>query len=119
LKGLFSVFVRESRPKGKGKIKEYNVGTGLGKNAAINLGAKYTDITSSRTFRIVPSGKGYAPDVGLSDTAYKFRSRIGKSKLHPTSFIEKSKFAIDTGGERKGITIKGLLANRKNKLWRL
>jgi hypothetical protein len=120
LKGLFDVLVRESRPKGKRKIKEYKVGSGLPRFKAINLGAHYTDITSSRTFRLVPKGKGYAPDVGLSGEAlYKFRGRKGKSKLNPTSFVEKSAYAIDTSGERKGITIKGLLAKRKKNNWRL
>jgi len=47
----------------------------------------------------------------------KFRSPAKRSKLFKTSFVEKSKYAIDTIGEKKGITYKGILANlRKSKL---
>ena len=118
---LFKVYVRESKPKGKAKIKEYLVNKKpLSRNAAINLGARYTDETTSRTFRIVRAGKGNVIDEPLSFNYFKFRGRKGRSKLNPTSFVEKSKYAIDTPGEHQGITVKGLLANkRKNSMWRL
>ena len=40
------------------------------------------------------------PDFRLKD---KFRGRRGKTKLPPRTFVEKSRFAIDTQGEKLGI----------------
>ena len=42
----------------------------------------------------------------------KFRGRIGKSKLPPKVFVEKSKFAIDSPGERLGIPFNPLRIQR-------
>ena len=75
----------------------------LPRNKAINLGARIADNTTSRTFRIKPSGKTIIKDSLEVRLENKFRGRIGKSKLPPMVFVEKSKFAIDTTGERLGI----------------
>ena len=75
----------------------------LPRNKAINLGARITDNTTSRTFRIERSGKTTIKDDPEIRLKNKFRGRFGKSKLPSDSFVEFSKFAIDKIPERLGI----------------
>lgn len=75
----------------------------LPRQRAINLGARIADNTTARTFRIKRRGTTKLSDTGRFPLKDKFRGRIGKSKLPPKVFVEKSKFAIDSPGERLGI----------------
>lgn len=104
-KGLdlaFDVFVRE-----KGKLVKVNKRPQSLLNAK-NLGADYTDNTPTRTFKIIP----IKARPQSAETSYQFDPR--KYKQKGGAFIESSRFAINTGGELKGITLKGLSA-KKNK----
>ena len=75
------------------------------------MGAHYADRTSARTFQIRPKGTTKLRDAAELSREAKFRSKKPRSKIggNPT-WIEKSKYLIDTRGEREGITVKGLLA---------
>jgi len=82
---------------------------------ARGLGAKYADETVSRSFRVVKSKKPMKPNPRLdfewSRRQHKFRPKIikGKKRTIPP-YIEKTDYAIDSPGELKGITVKGLKA---------
>ena len=85
----------------------------LPKQRAINLGAATADTFKQRTFRIKRSGTtplAETPKFPLKD---KFRGRIGKSKLPPKVFVEKTKFAIDHFQEKLAIPFRGLAAIRQ------
>lgn len=106
---VYDVYVRESKPKGKSRIIETKVNEEpLARNAAINKGVYYTDNTSARTFRIVPRGTKETSDEPMQVGMYKFRPRKTKSKIRPKVWIEKSTYLIDTPGEQREITAKGL-----------
>lgn len=97
-KGFFSVEVRRG-----GVFK--TVGRGLRKEQAVRLGEKITGGTAARTYRIktgerivgVKAGRGFY---------------LGKGG----SVIEKSQSAINTGGELKEISFKGVLTQKRKKL---
>ena len=84
----------------------------LPRQRAINLGARIADNTTARTFRIKRKGTTTLSDTGRFPLKDKFRGRIGKSKLPPKVFVEKSKFAIDSPGERLGIPFNPLRLQR-------
>ncbi len=100
-KPAFTTEVREGERKGD-KFFRVRKQT-LPRQRAINLGARIADNTTARTFRIKRKGKTTLPDTKRFPLKDKFRGRIGKSKLPPKVFVEKSKFAIDSPGERLGI----------------
>jgi ADP-ribose pyrophosphatase YjhB (NUDIX family) len=122
----YNVEVREIKRRNgkvieKGFIK-VNTKT-LTKSDALALGARAVDNSAARTFKIVKTNK--TPKQGSSDSYFnfnrgKFRGKIRKGrqvqgKGEPT-YIEKSKFAIDTQGEIKQITVKGWKAQRKKNI---
>ncbi|MCH8329632.1 MAG: hypothetical protein IIB81_04540, partial [Nanoarchaeota archaeon] len=82
---------------------------------AKNIGANIVDNSSAASFRIKKSIQpmGFGIDDPFFNLERKFRSPKTKSKLPPKQFIEKRRFRIDTPGELKGITAKGLIAKRK------
>lgn len=101
--------------KEKGKYKKVTEKP-LIKQQALGKGAYYADNTPVRTFYIKPAKK--AATIG-SEPRYmgtwmvnkpKFRKPIrkGKESKKDTRWIEKTKYNIDTPGELKGITVKGL-----------
>ena len=100
-KPAFTTEVREGERKGDKFIRVRK--RVLPKQRAINLGARVADNTTARTFRIKRRGTTTLPDTNRFPLKDKFRGRIGKSKLPPKVFVEKSKFAIDSPGERLGI----------------
>ena len=90
---------------------------------ALSRGARKVADTPARTFKIkpatlIPKRKDEEDDFFLK-TRRKFRDfriKSGKPvKLKEGKFIEKAKFAIETPGELKGITFKGLEALKKKK----
>lgn len=108
---VFNVLVREARPKGKARISEVRVNEKpIPYNKALNVADRYVDETSARTFRLVKVGRKEVVDDSLFFDEYKYRRAKGASKINPKSFIEKSLYAIDSEGERRSITAKGLKA---------
>ena len=84
---------------------------------ALKLGADITDNSSARSFKIKPTTGKVTNYYPYQPQLIKFYqpSKTGKPKL-TTAFIEKTKYLIDTQGERQQITAKGIIANRrKNK----
>jgi hypothetical protein len=95
--------------KVRGEWKEAAV---LPKFKAISLGKKITGATPARSFRLIPRGVTREADIPRQPDLSKYYRKDGK-------FIEKTKYAIDEPGEFRGITMKGLAAQRKNYLKRL
>lgn len=101
----FDVFVRESRPKsGKNTKHDYKLDRQpLPYNKAFNLGENVADNSDIRSFYLKPNGSTTQADDPIKNNLFKFRkSKSGKY------FTEKSKYAIDSPGEREDITAKGL-----------
>jgi len=104
-KRAFSVQVKT---KGKWKTIAASLPEGLAKLTGI----KATASTAARTFKLTPSGKTTRPDIPFIPSLTKYRRKKGKSKLPETAYIEKTRFAIDTPGELKEITMKGIKAKK-------
>ncbi len=100
-KPSFTTEVREGERKGDKFIRVRK--RTLPRQRAINLGARIADNTTARTFQIKRKGTTTLQDTNRFPLKDKFRGRIGKSKLPPKVFVEKSRFAIDSPGERLGI----------------
>ena len=100
-KPAFRIEVREGLTKADKFIRV--PGFPLPRQSAINKGARIVDRTTARSFRIKPKGKTRLPDDRSFPLMNKFRARRGKTRLPPKTFVELSKFAIDSGGERAGI----------------
>ncbi|MCH8003883.1 MAG: hypothetical protein IH934_04615 [Nanoarchaeota archaeon] len=100
-KRAFEVQVREGERK-----RDRFIPTGgktLPRLKAINRGARITDQTTAASFRIKRKGTTTQADDLKFFLERKFRARRGKTKLPPRTFVEKSKFRIDSFGERLGI----------------
>lgn len=96
LQELFDVEVRK-----KGKFVK--IGSRLPKGLAKLTGKSFTDKTIARTFRLTPVGFGRAKDVALPKLD-QYRLPKGRSSLRgPLTFVEKSKFAIDTPSEKSAL----------------
>jgi hypothetical protein len=100
---IFGAFKVEVKRKGKFRT----LATGLTKGEALRFGQRYTDITTSRSFKITPFGTTRRQKNGFVDLL-----RYRQSKKTPNVFIEKTKFAISTGGE------KGELKRAKYNIWK-
>ncbi len=94
--------------KAKGKFKKARKKP-LPRNLALAQGARITDNTTSRTFRIKKSKK----KTKVRDIKQPRLRKFRKGKTRDT-FIEKTAFAIDSRGERAGIPFKGLATLRKH-----
>ena len=108
----FNVFARE-----KGQLVKLNTEPLL-RTRAKNLGADIVDHSASASFilkKTTGKVKSFIDDPFFF-SAGKFRSPATKSKLPPKTFIERNMFRIDTAGELKGITAKGLLAQRRKRI---
>lgn len=113
---VFNVLVREAKPKGKARISEVRVNEKpIPYNKALNVADRYVDETSARTFRLVKVGRKEVVDDSLFFDEYKYRRAKGASKINPKSYIEKSLYAIDSAGERREISARGLLAQEKKR----
>lgn len=84
-------------------------------------GAIVTDETVSRTFKVKPSKKPAVPAPTLNFAwtihKHKFRKPVRKGTVIRESpkWIEKTKYAIDTPGEFRGITVEGWKALEKKR----
>ena len=113
-KGKFDTFVKE-----KGKYKKVNIKPHT-RRSAEGFGMYVADNTPSKSFFIKPStAKGKASrDFEGRRTSLQGKFRQKKRKGQPIApigrpYIEKDRFGIDTVGEIQGISIKGLLAQRR------
>ena len=109
----YDVFIRTGKPVG-GRVSEIKANTrSLPKNKASNLGSDIVDKSTARSFRIEKSSRTSLKDDKTFKLEDKFRRPKGKSQLKKSFLVEKSKNAIDSAGERRGITAKGLIESRR------
>lgn len=97
----------------KGKFKKIDLGgRSLERKAALALGASKVERSALRTFKLVPSKAPVerSPLAAGAFTPGRFREPKGRSAKDRDIFVEKSKFAINTAGERIEITEKGINA---------
>lgn len=78
---------------------------GVPKNVAINVGSRFVGETPARSFKIVKVGLTRKQDVPIRAPMYKFREPVslGKVSREGFKFVEKSKYAIESPGEKEGI----------------
>lgn len=103
-KQAYNVLIKE-----KGKFLKANTKP-LPRNKALNLGADIVDNSSAATFSIRKTSK----KTRLIDDLNVARLNKFRQKGINT-FIERNRNRIDTFGERRGITAKGLLALRRRR----
>ena len=109
LDGPFNIIARS-----RGKQVKLNTFPLTGAQA-LGLGGNKVDNRAIRSFAIVKTtGKTRKIKVPRFK-ARKFRRPIGNTKLQRFFLVEKVKFAIDTRGEKREITLKGIRAARKKK----
>lgn len=109
LKGPFNIIVRR---RGKRvKINKFP----LSGRQALAFGGNFADNNAVRSFAIVKT-KGKIRKVKFpAFKIKKFRRPKGNTKLQKFFLVEKTRFAIDTKGEKRQITAKGLAALRRRK----
>lgn len=90
--------------KVKGKFRDASA-VPLPRNKAINLGARVVDRTTSRSFRVVRRGQTEVTD----DVGFRLKRKFRKKD---STFIERSRHAIDSSGERAGIPFNPLRIKR-------
>lgn len=110
LKKAYTVF---SRVRGK----EVVLATGVPKNIATRVGASFAARTPARSFKIKEVGFTEKADVGLVNLSqFRAPKAFGRVAREGFTFVEKSKFAIDTIGEVRGISLKGGRARSRRRL---
>ena len=102
----FDVFV-----KTKGEFLKANP-LSLSEEQAFNLGASRVAKTSSASFKVVPSGTEAIGRFDLKVDKDQFR----QSKRTPGVVVEKSRYRINTPGELREITFKGIATKRRGLL---
>jgi len=84
-------------------------------SAALALAHRFIENHPARSFRLVRA-RGKPVKISLKSLPRKqYRQPKGKTKLARSSLVEKSKYAINTRGEKKGITLKGIGSRIRNK----
>lgn len=111
--GGFNTFIRR-----RGKNVKVNK-VPLTERSAQGLGFLLAD-ESARRSGFIRRAKGKAKRVPeLTNIAqglrFKFRRPKGKTRLARDSFVERTRFAIDTPQELAGITLKGRIASERNR----
>jgi len=97
LKGAFSVV---SRVKGK----KVTLALGVPRNLAVAIGKKFTGETTARSFKIQQVGFTQKADIGNQNLLQYRSPKIGgRVSREGFTFVEKSRFAIDTPGEVRGL----------------
>jgi hypothetical protein len=95
----------------KGKVK--TVKARLPLNKAIKKATSLIDRTTARSMELIIAGTTKAKDLSKKPAELrKFRTRKTKKVL---KLVEKSKYAIDTTGEKKGLSLARALAPKKKK----
>lgn len=96
--------------------KQVKLALGLPKNLAVSVGRRFTDATSARSFKVVPVGFTRQRDVGLIDVSkYRSPKLTGRVAREGFTLVEKAKFLIDTPGEFRGITLKGVSSRKRSR----
>lgn len=95
----------------------------LKRNDALSKGTYAIDNTTSKQFKIVPAGKTKKPGMlrkgeknYFNRRGYKLREykvKKGKAYKIKPKYIEKTKYGIDTRGEKKGLTIAKYVKQQK------
>lgn len=80
-------------------------------NRALKRIIRLVDNTTARSFQLKIVGVTRAQDISQPQSLRKFRLRRGKDK-RVLIFVERSKYAIDTKGEKKGLRL-GKLKKRR------
>lgn len=102
-------YVYDAKIRVKGKVKTIKLG--LPTNRALSKVGKLIDNTTSRSMQLVPVGIiKKTKDISKPSILGKFRVRKTKKAL---LLVEKSKYSIDTSGEKKGLSIGKLLSPKK------
>jgi len=117
LKVPVNLYVRKSV---NGKVKPVLIRKNMIPTQATALGRHITNTTPARTYFIRIAKKGKMKRVlntGRNVSSKRFRSPRGKSQLELGSRIEKSKWLLDTKGEKIGITGKGIVSSKRKKLF--
>lgn len=102
--------------KVKKKGKWFSLGQPTPKNIAIVKGIKETASTAARSFKIEEKGTTTKKDIPFITGLHKYRRKKPRSKLPSGVFVEKTRYAIDSPGEKREITLKGLTTPRKTKV---
>ncbi len=108
----FNVFIRR-----KGKLTRRNK-VPLTRPSAFGLGFLLADQSVARSGVVRDAkkkGKSIPALNRVTAIAFKFRKPKGKTKLARDSFVERSRFAIDSIGELEGITAKGRAQAERNR----
>ncbi len=109
LSGPFNVIARV-----RGKIRTINR-VPLSGSQALAFGGNRVDNKAIRSFAIT-KGKGKVRKIKVPPfNPIKFRKPAGNTKLQRFFIVEKTRFAIDTRGEKREITAKGIRASRLRK----
>jgi hypothetical protein len=100
-KGTFNAYARKNKNTKWTKVTKKP----LPYNAAFNKGLMVADNTTARSVKLKKAGKKFR---GIDDPfilSTKFRRRKSRSKVpgEESLFVEKSRFAIDTLGEKQGL----------------
>lgn len=100
--------------KDKGRFIKLNR-TPLTRNDALSRGSFAIDHTTSRTLKIIPAGTSRQPGrINLKEKGYfqrnkkklrNFKTRKGRKKILINSYIERTKHAIDTRGEKRQLSL--------------
>ena len=96
------------RVRVKGKVKTIQLKSTF--NRAVKYMANLVDNTTSRSFDIVSVGVKKVKEINSPSSLLKFRIKRKNSLV--LTLVEKSKYAIDTAGEKKGLNISKLLKNK-------
>ncbi len=108
----FNVFLRR-----KGRLVRQNK-VPLTRPSAFGLGFLLADESVARSGVVreaKKSGKSVPALNRATSIAFKFRKPRGKTKLARDSFVERSRFAIDSVGELEGITARGRAKAERNR----
>lgn len=108
----FNVFIRR-----KGKLIRRNK-VPLTRSSAFGLGFLLADESVGRSGVVREAkkkGKSIPALNAITGRAFKFRKPKGKTKLARDSFVERSRFAIDSIGELQGITARGRAKAERNR----
>ena len=108
----FNVFIRR-----KGKLIRRNK-VPLTRSSAFGLGFLLADESVARSGVVREAkkkGKSVPALNAITAIAFKFRKPKGKTKLARDSFVERSRFAIDSIGELQGITARGRAKIERNR----
>lgn len=96
--------------KSKGKIKELQLKTTP--NRAFKYMSRLVDNTLARSFQLKIIGITRSKDIGRQDMS-KFRQRLSSNNM-VLNFVERTKHAIDTPGEKRKLSVaKALKRKRK------